>query len=244
MRTVFAATLLCLPLLALADCREHLNAWTKTLQPGRTLDTDMAACKVWPANPAHTLAVLPLRQKGSTEENTVYDVEVVVADSRSGNITAHRFEKAAFTSDANVLRSLALDTAPWRLAPQVIAFGIRAEYQGTSRVNPFSQTTLSLYVMDGATLRKVIDTLATQISDGQWDGNCAGRFTDTSRTLSMGPADVSGYATLVVSEKTVTTTNQRARGDCASRETTSRRPGVAIGYDGTRYTVPKAFVGQ
>jgi hypothetical protein len=60
MRTLFAAPLLCLPLLAYADCQDRLNDWTKTLQPGRTLATELSTCKVWPANPSHTLAVLPL----------------------------------------------------------------------------------------------------------------------------------------------------------------------------------------
>ncbi|VVE56618.1 PA3715 family protein [Pandoraea sputorum] len=244
MRTVLAAILLCLPLFALAECKDHLNAWTNTLQPGRTLDTALAACKVWPANPSQTLAVLPLPHKGGTDDETVYDMEIVVANSQSGKVVAHRFEKAAFRSDAIVLRSLALDTAPWRLAPQVVAFGVRAEHAGTSRVAPFSQTTLGLYVIDGAMLRKVVDNLATQTSGGQWDGNCAGSFTDTARAISVGPAGKSGYATLVVSEKTVTTTNRPARGDCESKESTSKRPNVPIEYDGTHYPVPKAFVRQ
>lgn len=241
MRTFFAATLLCLPLLAFAECKDRLGTWTKTLQPGRTLDTEMAACKVWPANPSQTLAVLPLPQPGSTDDDKVYDVEVVLADSQSGKVIAHRFEKAAFTSDAVVLRGLALDTAPWRLTPQVLAFGVRAQHEAASRVSPFSQTTLSLYVIDGAALRKVLDRLATQTSSGQWDGNCAGSFTDTTRAIAVGPPGQSGYATLVISETAVTTTNKPTRGDCASRQSTAKRPHLSIEYDGTHYLVPNAL---
>ncbi|AJC23569.2 hypothetical protein RO07_22495 [Pandoraea pulmonicola] len=221
-----------------------MNDWTKTLQPGRALDAQLATCKVWPANPAQTLALLPLPQKGGTDDDKVYDVEIVVADSQSGKIVAHRFEKSAFTSDAIMLRSLALDTAPWRLTPQAVAFGVRAGYEGSSRVNPFSQTTLSLYVIDGATLRKVVDNLATQTGGGEWDGNCAGSFSDTSRAISVGPAGKMGYATLLVSEKVVTTTNKPTRNDCASKESTSKRPAVSIEFDGTRYNVPKALSGS
>ncbi|VVE76377.1 PA3715 family protein [Pandoraea sputorum] len=244
MRSLFAAALLCLPLAAHADCRDRLNEWTKTLHPGRTLDADVAACKVWPANPAQTLAVLPLPQTGSTDDDKVYDVEIVVADSQSGKIVAHRFEKSALTSDAVVLRSVSLDTAPWRLAPQITAFGVRAGYEGSSRVNPFSQTTLSLYVIDGATLRKIVDNLATQVGGGEWDGNCAGSFSDTSRAISVGPVGKAGYAVLVVSEKTVTTTNKPTRNDCASKESMAKRPNVSLEYDGTRYAVPKALSGS
>lgn len=241
MRHALAAALLCLPMLAHADCKDRLNDWAKTLQPGRTVDTDFAICKVWPANPAQTLAVLPMPQAGGTDDDKVYDVEVLVADSESGKILAHRFEKAAITSDAVMLRSVSLDTAPWRLAPQVLAFGVRTTYEGSSRVNPFSQTALSLYVVDGAALRKVVANLATQSGGGEWDGNCAGSFHDTSRAVSVGAAGKGGYAKLVVSEKTTTTTNKPTRNDCASKESTSKGANVTLEYDGSRYVVPKAL---
>lgn len=241
MRTVLVASLLCLPLLAYADCQDRLNDWTTTLQPGRTLATELSSCKVWPANPSQTLAVLPLPQKGGTDEHTVYDVDILVADSQSGKIIAHRFEKAAFTSDAIGLRSVALDTASWRLTRDVLAFGVRATQEGTSRVAPFAQTALSLYVVDGTTLRKPLDTLVTQTSGGQWDGNCAGRFIDTSRALALGPAGPTGYASLIVSEKVVTTTNTPTRRDCASSAHTAKRPSISLEYDGTHYPVPAAL---
>jgi hypothetical protein len=171
----------------------------------------------------------------------VYDVEIVVADSQSGKIIAHRFEKGALISDAASLRSVALDTASWRLTRDVLAFGVRATQEGNSRVAPFAQTTLSLYVVDGTTLSRRLDTLVTQTSGGQWDGNCAGRFTDTSRAIALGPAGPSGYASLIVSEKVVTTTNTPTRGDCTSTERTTKRPSVSLEYDGTHYPVPPAL---
>ncbi|VVE84465.1 PA3715 family protein [Pandoraea sputorum] len=241
MRTVLAAPLLCLPLLAHAGCQDRLNDWTKRLQPGRTLATELSSCKVWPANPSQTLAVLPLPQKGGSDEHTVYDVDIVVADSQSGKVIAHRFEKAAFTSDAIGLRSVVLDTASWQLTRDVLAFGVRATREGTSRVAPFAQTTLSLYVVDGPTLSQRLDTLVTQTSSGQWDGNCAGRFTDTSRAIALGPAGPSGYASLIVSEKVVTTTNTPTRSDCASTQRTAKHPSVTLDYDGTHYPIPAAL---
>ncbi|WP_083253522.1 hypothetical protein [Pandoraea sp. ISTKB] len=247
MRKILTVALLCLPLFAHADsrvdCKDRFGEWTKALQPGRTVDTDFATCKVWPANPAQTLAVLPMPQPGSTDDDKVYDVEVIVADSQSGKIVAHRFEKAAITSDAVMLRGIALDTAPWRLTPQVLAFGVRTTFEGSSRVNPFSQTALSLYVVDGTKLRKVVDNLATQSSGGEWDGNCAGSFDDTSRAVSVGPAGKDGYARLIVSQKTTTTTNKPTRNDCASKESTSKGANVTLEYDGARYVVPKALAG-
>jgi len=243
-RSLAVCAVLSLPLLAQADCRDRLEGWTNTLHPGRTLDADFASCKVWPANPALTLVALPLPQKGGTDDDKVYDVDVLVTDSQTGKIVAHRFETSALVSDAVRLRSISLDTAPWRLTPQVLAFGVRTDFEGSSRVNPFSQSALSLYVMDGAKLRKVVDKLATQTGGGEWDGNCAGSFADTSRSISVGPAGKDGYAKLIVSEKTLTTTNKPTRNDCASKESTSKRPNITLEYDGERYPVPKTLSGS
>jgi len=241
MRTLVASAFLCLPLLVHADCKERFTEWAHKLQPGRAVNADNAACKVWPANPAQTLAVLPLPQKGGTTDETVYDVEVLVADSKTGAVIAHSYEPSAITSDAMGLQSIALDTAPWRLTPQELAFGIRKSFQNSSRVDPFADTTLSLYVIDERKLRRVLSNLTTRQSKGDWDGNCAGQFSDTSRAISVGPAGRGGYATLLVSEKTVDTTNTVAGEQCASKDKAARRASFTMEYDGSHYGVPSGL---
>ena len=238
MRTLVASAFLCLPLLAHADCKERFTEWAHTLQPGRAVDTDNAACKVWPANPAQTIAVLPLPEKGATTDETVYDVEVLVADSKTEAVIAHSYEPSAITSDAMGLQGIALDTAAWRLTPAELAFGVRKSFQNSSRVDPFSDTTLSLYVIDERKLRRVLSNLTTQQSKGEWDGNCAGQFSDTSRAISVGPAGRGGYATLLVSEKTVDKTNTVAGEQCASKDNAAKRASFTMEYDGSRYGVP------
>ncbi len=238
MRILLASAFLCLPLLAHADCKERFTEWTHTLQPGRTVDLDNAVCKVWPANPTQTLAVLPLPQKGGTTDETVYDVEVLVTDSKTGAIIAQTYEPSAITSDAMDLEGLALDTAPWRLTPQELAFGVRKSFQNSSRVDPFEDTTLSLYVIDGGKLRRVLSNLTTRQSKGDWDGNCAGQFSNTSRAISVGPAGRGGYATLLISEKTVDTTQTVAGEQCASKDKATKRASFTLGYDGSSYSVP------
>ena len=238
MRTLVASAFLCLPLLAHADCKERFTEWAHTLQPGRAVDADNAACKVWPANPAQTLAVLPLPQKGGTTDATVYDVEVLVADSKTGAVIAHSYEPSAITSDAMALQGIALDTAAWRLTPQELAFGVRTSFQNSSRVNPFADTTLSLYVIDERKLRRVLSNLTTRQSRGDWDGNCAGQFSDTSRAISVGPAGGEGYATLLVSEKSVDTTSTATGEQCASKDKAAKRASFTLKYDGSRYGVP------
>jgi hypothetical protein len=238
MRKIIVSTLLCLPLLAHADCKDHLAAWAQKLHPGRTLDTDAAICKISPADPTQTLVVLPTAQAGATDDDTVYDVDVLVTNSDTGEIIARLFEPAAITSDAVRLQGIALDTARYQLAPQTRAFGIRTSYEGSSRVNPYSGTALDLYVVEGHTLRRVVTDLTIGNSNGEWDGNCAGTFSDSSRTLSVGPATRNGYATLHLAEKTVDSTSKPAGQECNTKDSPAKRTGYDLEYDGTQYVVP------
>lgn len=241
-----AGALLCLPLFAhAADCTARFEQWTKTLDKGRKLYTERAACKVWPANPALTLAVLPLLPHGAGEDrdDMTFDLEVLVAETQTGKVVAHRFEANAITSDAVQLRNIALDTALWHLTPQSLAFGVRISWEGMSRANPMSEAVLSLYEIDGKSLRKVLTNLGTAFGNGEWDTNCAGYFDDGTRSVSLGAPGKLGYAKLIVSEKSTHSDNKLVGDECRSTDTNKRAPNVTLEFDGTQYVVPKHLVG-
>jgi hypothetical protein len=238
MRKIIVSAFLLLPLLAHADCKDRLSAWAQKLHPGRQLNTEAAACKVSPADSTLTFAVLPIAQPGATDDDAVYDVDVLVTNSDTGAIVARIFEPAAITSDAIGLRGITLDTARYQLAPQTRAFGVRVNYEGASRVAPSSDTTLDLYVMDGNALRRVVANLTVDSGGGEWDGNCEGTFFQTSRTLSFGPATRNGYATLHVAEKKIDSANTPAGDQCKTRQKPAARTSYSIDYDGAKYALP------
>ena len=241
MRKVALSLLLWLPLLAHADCKDRLSAWAQKLHPGRQLDTEMAVCKVSPADPSQTIAVLPMAQSGATDDDAVYDVDVLVANSDTGAIIARIWEQGAIISDAIRLTGIAIDTARYQLAPQTRAFGVRVNYEGSSRVDPSSDATLDLYVLDGSTLRRVMADLTVSTRNADWDGDCAGTFSNVSRTLSFAPAAADGYANLHVAEKKVDTINKPSGTDCAPRDKPAVRTGYDLKYDGARYVLPAAL---
>lgn len=229
------------PALAHAGCEDNFAKWTQQLHPGRTLDTEHAVCKVWPANEALTIAALPLPQKGNSDDEGNDDLEVLVADTASGTVIAHQFQKSAIAYDAVRFSGLALDTARYQITPQNRAFGVRVMHEGSSRVNPFAQTALSLYVIDGQSLRTVLDRLTVEDSGGEWDGNCAGTFNHTTRTLGIGPAGKDGYATLRVTEQSVQTINTPTKNDCANKDQPAKRVSITLEYRNGQYGVPKAM---
>jgi hypothetical protein len=236
----FSVSLL-LPVFAHAACKDRLQMWAGKLQPHRTLDTSLAVCKDWPANSALTIAALPLPHRDNDNEGGMFDLEVLVADRASGTIVAHAFQENAITSDAVRFSRLSIDTARYQLKPGRRAFGVRVSYEGSSRVNPFTQTVLNLYAMDGRALKPVLDRLIIDTSNGEWDGQCAGAFDKTVRTIGMGPADANGYATLEVTERSVHSVSKQDGGRCVSEDGAPSRASATLHYRDGRYSVPKAM---
>ncbi|MCP2072457.1 UNVERIFIED_ORG: hypothetical protein J2Y77_001893 [Pseudomonas lini] len=238
MRALAVLPLFFFPLVALADCTEQLQTWAKTLRPDLKLDSEHAVCRINPANSSQVLAALPFAENVDEDGQGEYGLAVVVANASSGKIVAHHYQAASISSDAVYFESLSLDTARYQLAPQIRAFGVRVAYQGSSRVNPFSSTTLNLYVLDGPALRPVMNTLEVSRSNGEWDGSCTGDFIQTLRTVSIGDTSKNGLARMYVNQKTINTQNHTRGEDC---ENVVGKPTVAkftLEYDGNQYSVP------
>jgi hypothetical protein len=239
-RTLLGLAIACAPLLAHAGCEDNFAKWAQQLQPGRALDEDRAAvCKIWPADETLTIAALPLSRPGNTDIQGTDDLEVLVANTATGAIVAHRFEKSALKFDAVAIRGLAIDTARYQLTPKQRAFGIRVDYDNMSRASPYEAKALSLYVMEGSTLRNVLGGLKVQESGGEWDENCAGTRHETARTIAMGAADPSGYAALKVTARTDTTVSILTAGNCVDRTKTAKPSVATLPYKNGHYEVPK-----
>jgi hypothetical protein len=238
--SILAASLLA-PVFAHAACSDFMQTWVDKLHHGRTLDSRLAVCKEWPTNPDLTLAVLPLKQKGDSDDEGTDDVEVLVADSASGSVIAHVYEPNAISFDAVRVDGIELDTARYQLKPGNRAFGVRVDYSGSSRVNPFGSTSLNLYTIEGQTLRKLVDRLAMSNYSGENDGACDGYLDSTTRTIDIGPAGREGYAALKIAEKSTHTVNKMVGQTCTDRDSPALRKNFTLEYNNGHYIVPKAL---
>jgi hypothetical protein len=231
--------LLALPVLAHAGCEDRMATWAQALHPGRPITAADSACKVWPADTALTLAVLAFKQKSADQDEATYDVDVLVANSDTGEVLAHLYRTAALSEDAITIESVGLDTARYQLAPDTRAFGVRVAHAGGSRADPFSDLVLDLYVVQGHTLKRVLGNLETHHENGEWDENCAGTFATIDRVISIDPTQVHGYASLRVSQKSVSSDAKMSGDKCVSRDMPPVRADFTLPYDGTQYKVPE-----
>jgi hypothetical protein len=229
------------PLIAHAGCSENLQNWFAQLHPGQTLDAAHAICKVWPANEALTIGVLPLEQSSGSDGPSVVDIEVLVADTATEAIVAHRFQRSAIQyGEDHYFDGIELDTARYQLTSTQRAFGVRLKSSGGPPADMSGIATLSLYLIDGQHLRTVLDRLIVSDWTGDRDGPCTS-ISETSRTLALGPADTQGYAVLRVSEKYVEHVNRLEADRCSGHTSPAQRRNIALDYRDGAYRIPDAL---
>lgn len=237
-RTVTCVVAALVPLIAQAGCSENLHRWSAELDPGRTLDGGHAVCKTWTANEALTIAALPLLQKDNGDGPNVVDIEVLVADTATGAVIAHRFQRAAIRYEGDhYFDGIELDTARYQLTATQRAFGVRLKSSGGPPADMSGIATLSLYLIDGQHLRTVLDRLSVSNWTGDRDGPCVST-SETSRTLALRPEGAQGYAALRVSEKYVEHESRLEVDTCSSHTSPAQRRNVTLEYFDGAYRIP------
>ena len=246
----FAVVFLLLMVFALpcsADCDTQVERIADLLSRfTKHSERAFADCKVWPADPGKTIVAVAALQKLSssgqlsTLDDGVYGLSVFVVSGSDGKIL-HRFvEDDALPSDSISLSGIAIDTARYRLATSVLAFGVRAT-QGNPRVEIIG---LDLYVPSPDGLKRVLKGLrvVSRYSE-QRTANCY-RNDETERMIAIARSTTRGYADLVLTEKHVITQPVTVRkppaGQCASTQTSSTSR-YLLRFDGKSYQIPQAM---
>lgn len=236
-------TLLCLiaglaPLIAHAGCEDRAQKWAQQLHPGRAFDAKQAECKLWPANVALTIAALPLSNPEDKDGGGSVDLEVLVADTATGVIVAHQLQQAAIHYEADHgLDGVEIDTARYQLTTAQRAFGVRVKSSGGMPAEMSGFETLSLFMLDGPHLRKVLDRLEAVAWTGDRDGPCTSTV-ETSRSIALGQVGAQGYAALRVTEKYVERELQFTGETCSEKTTSGKPRSVTLDYRDGEYRIP------
>lgn len=220
------------------------------LHPKRTLDHERAVCEPWRGVPGRFIVVLPLPRPSTEPGTTQFDLDVlVVQQADNGNtdrakIVSRLFEEDVLTEDAVRISEIRVDGARYALAPDARAFGLRVLRQGSSRANPYSNESLTLYVPQGPKLAKVLDGLELTLEQGEWDTNCTGSFETMRGSLSVARSGTGGYADLVLRQARSESRSSPLGDECvtqAQRQTFKTR---LLRYDGTRYRLAKGAAAE
>ena len=219
------------------DCREQLpQILVAAYGAEPQVDLEMAACKVWPARPELTL----IAYSSPGDEPRLADLQLLVVTTNGSRLVARHLEPGALDSDAIYVAEIAIDTAPYKLRQDRLAFGVRVSRRNDSSMNPFTEQSLNLYVLESEVLRPVLGDLVVERSLGEWDGSCQGTWGGSSSTLAIAEqAGSAGYHDLLLHERS-SQSRQEARGEqCATVEEQKDQQRHRLSYDGERYVVPQ-----
>lgn len=209
---------------------------TITLPSPSSINPHAIICRRWRGQPGLVLVAVPLIAQVGVD-STTGDLDVLVVDEGAGKMR-HRLRLArAMDDDAIRLSGLSFDTAAYRLGPDRLAFGVRREWTGSSRPNPFMETTLSLYEPRGGTLSPVLEDLVVQRSQGEWDTSCASEFIVTERILRMIPGR-NGQDISVLERVTHSTSRATKSGECSKTDQAVAPRTFHLSFDGDRYEAP------
>ena len=239
MRALFALTLLLATSLSHAACSDALLASTaRELHPDVTLDSEFSGCKEWPMHPDRMLLVLARRTPDAETPDEVFtlNLDLVIADARSGRRLAQFSLPETIYSDAWRLSGLTLDTARYRLAPGVDAFGLRIAHEGSSRVSPASRTQLHLFTWDGRRVRRVLKDWNVVATNGENNGTyCPFELESRQSTVAVLPQRTHGLANLRVTETGEHIVGIENANECHETTTTLSIPSYTLSFDGNEY---------
>jgi hypothetical protein len=237
------------------DCRQQLPTWIETAHPGHEagqaledergryrVDAERSICKVWPARPHLTLVALPLI-RAEHDGYGVTDLEVLVLDNHQQRFVARLVEPDKLDWDAVYVEGMTFDTAPYRLRGDDLAFGVRISRRNWSRMNPFSETEITLYELKEKGLRSLMGALVVESFGGERDDDCTASFGEAKGVLIVtGKVGRDGYRDLILKR---THTGRRmvvADGECQTLEDDPRRDQFRIEYGDERYLSPIELV--
>lgn len=204
----------------------------------------MSRCKAWPAfnNQAISLKSTYVPDSGSDDAG-VFDLDLAIIDSSNWKTLATYTKPGAYNSDAIALDNLVIDTARYRLASDVRAFGLRSKFLHSSHAIPYEKTDLALFVREGNKLRPVLEGLVVYKDNGEWMDDCVGESTKVRRTVEMASTSHNGFADLIVTSNASKLTTFKSGKECLSKTTDLKKTQITLSYDGTQYLIPEDLRG-
>ena len=204
------------------------------------IDTEFMVAKVRPENPKETIVVIPEIAEEDGDYIT-FNCYLLIVNSETRKIVNRYFEPSCWYSDAIVLSGIEIDTAPYKVSENNRAFGIRVHYYGRSQPNPYSHSSLSLFVKSKDRLERILKNYEVIDYGGEWDMQCDGESIGEKKTLIMRTNKTNAHFDILVkNEITETETHADENGECLSTEKITTLKST-LKFNGEEYTENGAF---
>lgn len=197
------------------------------------VDMDLVEEKILPNKKEVTLLIIPVKEE-ETEDFFTINTWIVLMNNKTSKIVAKKTME--IQSDAIRFIEFRIDTAPYMLTKTKRAFGIRMIYEGSSRPNPYSVEEISLFIEEKGQLIEVLQNYEIDTYQGEWDTNCEGEFTGTSKILIISTKATNGYFDITVNHSISTDTNYLdENGECQTKMAKSTKK-TTLKYQNKKYS--------
>lgn len=216
-----------------------LNTIIANNHKNREYKTELVTCKKIPTNPNLSIFVIPLITQQNEEGNSVFDLDIVVADTSTGTIVSNLFKENALVSDAMEITNITIDTAAYQLNENDRAFGVKINsyHRGGESVN---SDILSLYTFNTQLLHPIIPTIEVESSISSQMTSCDADAHSIKRFISILPTKTDDFYDILVNEKG--TKNVQSKKSCKE---TKKNTQYKLKYSAKigAYDVPKEIQG-
>jgi hypothetical protein len=220
-----------------------LQKIVSTNHPNKEYNDSLVACKKIPSKSELTIVVLPLLTSATDAEVTVYDLDILVVKSNSGEVVSNLYKERALESNAMQIESIKIDTAAYVLNEKYRAFGVKIStyHRGGEEAG---NEILSLYVTDGNSLLPILPNIETAFNTFDRMGGGCKDNQDVTRAISISNTKTDGYNNLMVNEKTTSSKDPVQEGDECKKGAVTKT-GYTIKYDAQakKYLVPEKIAG-
>ena len=205
---------------------------------------EKTACRLRPENTKEAIVVLTYTHgdehsgKASDNNDTGYDVDVLVVRADNGSVVARNVTGGHIDSDAVSFDGIAIDTANYLLAPGERAFGVRIEHDAHCYQCVFGQTGLSLYLQRGKKLDDIMDMLVREAGGESDATRCEDLPFEAKRAIVIAPAARHGLADLLVTTTVDRLDDESTAVACPAGPDRITPKTDTLNFDGRAYPVP------
>ncbi|MEZ4778742.1 MAG: hypothetical protein R2786_05095 [Flavobacteriaceae bacterium] len=208
---------------------------------GKRIDR-LNAFKPLPNSPNEAVVVVPEIAAGNPEEDFSLNTHIAIVNVQNKDIT-HRYYEShktnGWVSDAIRLDEIGIDFPAISVNEKTNPIEVKVRYYGSSRVNPYYQETISLFVKEGENLKKIMHHFTVEKSVGEIDGPCTGTTFSEKKAFIMEKEKTNGFFDISIQNTLVKTIDfEDENGECQSKDTTSHEFSL-LKFDGTQYKEDK-----
>ncbi|WP_104472150.1 PA3715 family protein [Acinetobacter indicus] len=221
---------------------EQIEKILKQYQITNTMNKDFLACASLPNMPEHTLIAYAEAQTENDQIVDDYQLTFLTLNSQTHQMNSIYRVKEPLVSDAIELRSIQLDLAAYQVAKDVRAIGLRRNYIGHSRANPFSAQVLDLY--DLKNKKNILNSLIVARSQAETDTRCNQDGLDSKAILIMLRHKTQQYFDIQLHDRIQAYEMSGDLEECKETKRVSTQQRFTLKFDGQQYRIPELHQDQ